>query len=226
MTDAVIRDAVIRVAIVDDQMLVRQGIRALLGLVPDLAVAAEASDGVEALDVLARVAVDVALVDVRMPRLDGLGVVRELAARAAAGHRAPPAIVLTTFDDDDLLLDLVRAGAKGWLLKDVSLDVLADAIRSVAAGGTMIRPQVTERVLRGLADRDRDRDRDAPLSPLTARELEVLRLMAGGYSNREIADALGAAEGTVKNHASSILSKLGVRDRTRAVLTAIERGLI
>ena len=214
----------IRVAIVDDQMLVRQGIRALLELVSDLVVAAEASDGVEALEVLLRVPVDVVLVDVRMPRLDGLGVVREIAARAAAGHRAPPAIVLTTFEDDDMLLDMVRAGAKGWLLKDVSLDVLTDAIRSVAGGATMIRPKVTERVLRGIEGTSRDRP--APASPLTARELEVLRLMAGGYSNREIADVLGAAEGTVKNHASSILSKLAVRDRTRAVLTAIERGLI
>ena len=214
----------VRVAIVDDQMLVRQGIRALLELVPDLVVAAEASDGVEALEVLARVSVDVALVDVRMPRLDGLGVVRAIAARAAAGHRAPPTIVLTTFDDDEMLLDMVRAGAKGWLLKDVSLDVLANAIRSVGAGGTVIRPQLTERVLRGLGGAPRNAA--APTSPLTAREVEVLRLMAGGYSNREIADALGAAEGTVKNHASSILSKLGVRDRTRAVLTAIERGWI
>jgi DNA-binding NarL/FixJ family response regulator len=214
----------VRVAIVDDQTLVRQGIRALLELVPELDVAAEASDGVDALEMLARVPVDVVLVDVRMPRLDGLGVVREIAARAAAGHHAPPAIVLTTFDDDDTLLDMVRAGAKGWLLKDVSLDVLANAIRTVAAGGTMIRPQLTERVLRGLESAPRDRT--APASPLTARELEVLRFMAGGYSNREIADALGVAEGTVKNHTSSILSKLGVRDRTRAVLTAIERCLI
>lgn len=214
----------VRVAIVDDQMLVRQGIRALLELVPELAVACEASDGVEALEMLARVPVDVVLVDVRMPRLDGLGVVRGIAARAAAGHRAPPAIVLTTFDDDEMLFDMVRAGAKGWLLKDVSLDVLAEAIRSVVAGGTMIRPQLTERVHRGLESAPRDRTAFA--SPLTARELEVLRFMAGGYSNREIADVLGVAEGTVKNHTSSILSKLGVRDRTRAVLTAIARSLI
>jgi DNA-binding NarL/FixJ family response regulator len=212
----------IRVAIVDDQMLVRHGIRALLELVPDLEVAAEASDGVEAIEMFERVAVDVALVDVRMPRLDGLGVVRALTARSAAGHAVPAAIALTTFDDDDVLLEMARAGAKGWLLKDVSLDVLADAIRSVAAGGTMLRPQVTERVLRAW----KRVEPSAPVSPLTARELAVLRLMAGGYSNREIADALEAAEGTIKNHASSILSKLGVRDRTRAVLTAIERGLL
>jgi DNA-binding NarL/FixJ family response regulator len=214
----------VRVAIVDDQMLVRQGIRALLELVPDVAVVAEASDGIEALDVLDRTAVDVVLLDVRMPRCDGLGVMREFARRAAAGRAAPPAIVLTTFDDDDLLLEMVRVGAKGWLLKDISLEVLADAIRSVAAGGTLIRPQLTERVVRGIESGTRpDAVDDAALS---ARELQVLRLMAGGYSNREIAEALGAAEGTIKNHASSILGKLGVRDRTRAVLTAIERGLI
>ncbi|HEY4238336.1 MAG TPA: response regulator transcription factor [Kofleriaceae bacterium] len=207
----------IRIAIVDDQMLVRQGIRALLELLPDLEVALEARDGVEALSLLATTPVDVVLLDVRMPRLDGLGVIRDLARRPSAPH----AIVLTTFDDDDVLLAMVRAGAKGWLLKDVSLEALADAIRAVAAGRTMIRPQLTERVRADLAIPAR-----ATPSPLTARELEVLRLMAGGYSNREIADALGAAEGTIKNHASSVLAKLGVRDRTRAVLTAIERGLI
>src|SRR4029078_3143173 len=127
-----------------------------------------------------------------------------------ARHRAPPASVLTTFDDDDTLLDMVRAGARGWLLKDVSLEVLADAIRSVAAGGTMIRPQLTERVLRGLESAPRDRT--APASPLTARELEVLRFMAGGYSNRESAAALGVAEGTVTNHAPRTWPLLGVSD--------------
>jgi DNA-binding NarL/FixJ family response regulator len=157
-----------------------------------------------------------------MPRKNGLEVLRELHAAGTL----PPTIVLTTFDDDDLLLDAVRAGAKGYLLKDVSLEALTAAIAAVAAGGTMIRPVVTERVLRGLEHVRRDYDTLNPADPLTSRELEVLRLMAGGYSNREIADALGTAEGTVKNHASSILSKLGVRDRTRAVLTALERGLL
>jgi DNA-binding NarL/FixJ family response regulator len=214
----------VRIAIVDDQMLVRQGIRALLELLPEVTVVAEAGDGVEALEVIERTAIDVVLLDVRMPRRDGLGVMRELAVRTAAGRAVPPVIVLTTFDDDDLLLEMVRAGAKGWLLKDISLEVLADAIRSVAAGGTMIRPQVTERVVRGLDGAPRSET--AADGALSARELQVLRLMAGGYSNREIAEALGAAEGTIKNHASSILGKLGVRDRTRAVLTAIERGLI
>jgi DNA-binding NarL/FixJ family response regulator len=124
------------------------------------------------------------------------------------------------------LLEAVRAGARGYLLKDVSLELLTAAIRQVAAGGTVIRPTVTERVLRGLEHVHRDFDALSPPDPLTRREVEILRLMAGGYSNREIADALGTAEGTVKNHASSILSKLGVRDRTRAVLKALELGYI
>nr|HEX4315344.1 response regulator transcription factor [Kofleriaceae bacterium] len=214
----------IRVVVIDDQTLVRAGIRALLGLVDGVAVVGEADDGAAGLDVIASAKPDVVLLDVRMPRLDGLGVLRALADRPDA----PPAIVLTTFDDDVVMLDLVRAGAKGYLLKDVSLEVLADAIRTVAAGGSLIRPAVTERVIRGLDHVPRGYGATAPAlaDPLTAREVAVLRLMAGGYSNREIADALGSAEGTIKNHASSILSKLGVRDRTRAVLVAIERGLI
>ena len=182
----------------------------------------EAADGEEGLAVIARERPDVVLLDVRMPRKNGLDVLRELRAADAL----PPTIVLTTFDDDELLLDAVRAGAKGYLLKDVSLEVLTGAIDAVAGGGTMIRPAMTERVLQGLEHVRRDYDTMSPAEPLTAREVEVLRLMAGGYSNREIAEALGTAEGTVKNHASSILSKLGVRDRTRAVLTALERGLL
>jgi DNA-binding NarL/FixJ family response regulator len=165
---------------------------------------------------------DVVLLDLRMPRKGGVEVLRELRAAAAL----PPTIILTTFDDDDALLEAVRSGARGYLLKDVSLEQLTDAIRVVAAGGSMIRPAVTERVLRGLEHVRRDFEALSPPDPLTTRETEILRLMAGGYSNREIADALGAAEGTVKNHASSILSKLGVRDRTRAVLKALELGYI
>jgi DNA-binding NarL/FixJ family response regulator len=211
----------IRVVVIDDQTLVRQGIRALLALVPDVDVIGEADDGVAGLELIARQTPDVVLLDVRMPRLDGLGVLRALATRP----QAPPTIVLTTFDDDDLLLDFARAGAKGYLLKDVSLDVLADAIRTIAAGGTLIRPAITERIVRGLESNAHASETPTVVA-LTARERAVLRLMAGGYSNREIADALGAAEGTVKNHTSSILAKLGVRDRTRAVLAAIGRGLI
>ncbi|HZM60567.1 MAG TPA: response regulator transcription factor [Vicinamibacterales bacterium] len=212
----------IRIVLVDDQTLVRQGIRSLLGLAGDITIAAEAGDGDEALAAIAREQPDVVLLDVRMPKKNGLEVLRAL----KAGGSMPPVILLTTFDDDDVLLDAVRTGARGYLLKDVSLEQLTEAIRAVAAGGSVIRPAVTERVLRGLEHMPRDFDALSPPDPLTKRELEILRLMAGGYSNREIADALGTAEGTIKNHASSILSKLGVRDRTRAVLKALERGYI
>jgi DNA-binding NarL/FixJ family response regulator len=157
-----------------------------------------------------------------MPKKNGLDVLRELQAAGAL----LPTILLTTFDDDEVLLEAIKAGARGYLLKDVSLEQLTDAIRTVASGGTLMRPAITERVLRGLEHVRRDFDALSPPDPLTRREVEVLRLMAGGYSNREIAGALGTAEGTVKNHASSILSKLGVRDRTRAVLKALELGYI
>ena len=212
----------IRIVLVDDQTLVRQGIRSLLELAGDIAIVAEASDGDEGLTAIAREKPDVVLLDVRMPRKNGLDVLRALKSAGAV----PPVILLTTFDDDEALFEAVRAGARGYLLKDVSLEQLTEAIRAVAAGGNVIRPAVTERVLRGLEHMPRDFDALSPPDPLTKREIEILRLMAGGYSNREIAEALGTAEGTVKNHASSILSKLGVRDRTRAVLKALERGYI
>jgi DNA-binding NarL/FixJ family response regulator len=213
---------VIRVVLVDDQTLVRRGIRSLLELAGDVQIVAEAGDGEEALAVIRRERPDVVLLDVRMPKKTGVDVLRELHAAA----ELPPTILLTTFDDDEVLLEGVKAGARGYLLKDVSLEQLTDAIRTVATGGTLIRPAVTERVLRGLEHVRRDFDALSPPDPLTRREVEILRLMAGGYSNREIAEALGTAEGTVKNHASSILSKLGVRDRTRAVLKALELGYI
>ena len=208
----------IRVVLVDDQNLIRQGVRSLLELAGDISVVAEAADGEEGIAVIRRERPDVVLLDLRMPKKDGVEVLRAL----GADNALPPTIILTTFDDDAALLDAVRAGARGYLLKDVSLEHLTAAIRDVAAGKTTIRPVVTERVLRGLEHVRRDFDALSPPDPLTRREVEILRLMAGGYSNREIADALGTAEGTVKNHASSILSKLGVRDRTRAVLKALE----
>jgi len=212
----------IRVVLIDDQTLVRRGVRALLELAGDITIAAEAGDGVEGAAVIRRERPDVVLLDVRMPKASGLDLLREL---RAAGE-LPPTILLTTFDDDDALLEGVKAGARGYLLKDVSLEELTGAIRAVAAGETLIRPVVTERVLRGLEHVTREFESLDPPDPLTRREIEILRLMAGGYSNREIAGALGTAEGTIKNHASSILSKLGVRDRTRAVLKALERGYI
>lgn len=208
----------IRVALADDQTLVRQGIRRLLELAADLQVVAEAADGEEALAMLRRERPDVALLDVRMPKRSGLDVLREL------GALAPPTILLTTFDEDAVVLEAVRLGARGFLLKDVSLEQLTDGVRAVARGESLIRPAITERVLRGLQSSPRAFDSLDRPDPLTPRELEVLRLMAGGYSNREIAEALGTAEGTVKNQASAVLSKLGVRDRTRAVLKALELG--
>jgi DNA-binding NarL/FixJ family response regulator len=212
----------IRVVLVDDQTLVRRGVRALLELAGDISIVGEAEDGVAGAAIIRRERPDVVLLDVRMPKAGGLDLLREL----RASGELPPTILLTTFDDDEALLEGVKAGARGYLLKDVSLEQLTGAIRTVAAGETLIRPAVTERVLRGLEHVRRDFDALDPPDPLTRRETEILRLMAGGYSNREIAEALGTAEGTIKNHASSILSKLGVRDRTRAVLKALERGYI
>lgn len=209
----------IRVALADDQTLVRQGIKSLLELTPDLRVVAEASDGDEALHVLATTPVDVALLDVRMPKKTGLEVLAQLKAPT-------PCILLTTFDDDAVAIEAIKLGARGFLLKDVTLEQLADAVRTVAKGGTMINPAVTERVVRGLARLGQATPAAPVVGALTARELDVLRLIASGRSNKEIADALGTAEATVKNQASSIFSKLGVRDRTRAVLRAIELGLL
>jgi DNA-binding NarL/FixJ family response regulator len=212
----------IRVVLVDDQTLMRRGLRGLLELTADLQVVGEAADGEEALRVIAETAPDVVLLDVRMPKLSGVEVLKALRAQG----KLPPAILLTTFDDDAVLLEGIRAGARGFLLKDVSLERLTAAVRAVAAGETLIRPAVTERVLRGLEGIPRDFESLDPPDPLTRREIEILRLMAGGYSNREIAEAFGTSEGTIKNHASSILSKLGVRDRTRAVLKALELGYL
>jgi len=213
---------VIRVCLVDDHKLVRSGIASLLTLLPDIEVVGEAADGAEALDVIARDAPDVVLLDVRLPRIDGLGVLRALGRR---GDKAA-VIVLTTFDDDAVLREALDAGARGFLLKDVSLDELADAIRKAAAGQTYLQPGSRGRIEEAFA-RVGERDYEArTVDDLTDRELEILRFVARGFSNAEIAEALGLAEGTVKNHVSNVLSKLGVRDRTRATIAAIERGLI
>jgi DNA-binding NarL/FixJ family response regulator len=213
---------VIRVFLVEDQTLVREGIRSLLALDPEITVAGEAADGGEAAAAIPRSGADVVLLDMRLPRMSGLEVLRALSSAGAL----PPTIILTTFDDDELLLEGLRAGAKGHLLKDVSLAELVRAIRDVASGGTAVHPMAAARLVRGLESADSGYPRLEPADPLTERELEVLRLMTGGYSNREIARALHVAEGTVKNHVSSILSKLGVRDRTRAVLQAVRAGYL
>jgi DNA-binding NarL/FixJ family response regulator len=211
------------VVVIDDQTLVRQGIVGLLRLSGEVEVVGQASDGAAGLQVVAQLRPDVVLLDLRMPVLDGLGV---LAALARIGDRTP-VLVLTTFPDDDALIAAMRAGARGYLLKDVSLDHLVDAITTLATGGTVIQPSVTEALVRQLAGNATEVDSAGlPPEPLTPRETEVLRLLSGGYSNREIAAAMFLAEGTVKNHVSAVLLKLGVRDRTRAVLRGLELGLI
>lgn len=209
-----------RVFIADDQLLVRQGIRTLLELEPSISIAGEASDGVETIARVPQLAIDVLLLDIRMPHKSGLEVLQEL----AASNSLPPTLILTTFDDSNAVLDGIRAGARGFMLKDVSYEQLIAAIRAIAAGGTVFQPAITERLV-GAARRIHV---EAPpiLEKLTERELEVVRLMSGGYSNREIAYALRTAEGTVKNQVSSVLSKFGVRDRTSAVLKALESGLL
>lgn len=212
----------IRVMLVDDQTLVRQGVRSLLELAEGVEVAAEAVDGEDAIERIPGVAPDVLLLDMRMPKKSGLEVLRTL----SASGELPPTIILTTFDDDDIVLAGIQAGAKGYLLKDVDLEELVEAVHAVAAGKSIVKPAVTERMLAGLKQvKTEFSSLDRP-DPLTERETEILRLMAGGYSNKEVANALNVAEGTVKNHVSNILSKLGVRDRTRAVLKAFELGVI
>ena len=212
----------IKVMLVDDQNLVRKGVRSLLELSEEIEVIAEASDGAEAIRMIPQVGPDVVLLDMRMPGLSGLDVLKEL----SQNDTLPPTIILTTFDDDELVLGGIKSGAKGYLLKDVALADLVNAIKTVAEGGSIVKPAVTQRLLKGLENLQNDfSSLDRP-DPLTDRETEILRLMAGGYSNKEIASSLGVAEGTVKNHVSNILSKMGVRDRTRAVLKAFELGQI
>ena len=212
----------IRVFLVDDQTLVRQGIRSLLALAENIEVVAEASDGREAVARIPEVAPDVVLMDMRMPVMSGLEALQALSRT----QQLPPTIILTTFDDDQLVLAGLKAGARGYMLKDVSLEQLVGAIQTVAGGGSLVQPAVTQRLLSGLEHMQNDFvSLDRP-DPLTDRETEILRLMAGGFSNKEIANSLGVAEGTIKNHVSSILSKLGVRDRTRAVLKAFELQLV
>jgi DNA-binding NarL/FixJ family response regulator len=223
---------VIRVVLAEDHTLVREGVRTLLGLVPEITLVGEAADGEETVRVVESERPDVLLLDMRMPKGDGRFVVEELARRGTL----PPTLILTTFDDEEAALGVIAAGARGFLLKDIKLDRLVEAVRTVAAGGTMFRPGLSERAERAIAERaavpskepDASAWRGGPAcdKDITTREREVLRLLVAGYSNREIARALFVAEGTVKNHVSNILSKLGVRDRTRAVLKAVERGYV
>lgn len=213
----------IRVAIVENEAIVRAGLRRVLELDPELQVAFEASDGEEALDGLRRGATaDVVLLDLRMPGMDGV----ELLQALRREPKSPRCLVLTTFDDPERALQAIRAGAKGYLLKDATLDQLAAAIRAIAAGGTAFQPGLGDSLLRAVDDLPPPPDEPSGSDALTDRERQVLRLMAGGYANREIAEALGIAERTVKNHVAAVLAKLRVRDRTRAVLKALRDRLV
>jgi DNA-binding NarL/FixJ family response regulator len=212
----------IRVCLVEDQTLVRQGIVTLLSLVDDIEVVAEAKDGDEAVETIQHVRPDVVLLDMYLPKRSGLDVLGAL----QRAKTLPPTLILTTFDEEHLVIRGLRAGARGFLLKDVSLEQLTDAIRTLAAGGTLVRSPVTELVRQQRRRMPYAFPSASPVEALSARELEILRLMARGCSNREIADALTITEGTVKNYVSNILSKMGVRDRTRAVLKALESGVL
>ena len=227
----------IRIVLVDDQTLIRQGIQTLLELEADLEVVGTAAHGLEALEVVERVRPDVVLMDVRMPRLDGVAATSELLKR----YPTLGVIILTTFDDDEYVFEGLKAGARGYMLKDTSSDEIVAAVRAVAAGEALIQPSIARKVVAefsrlaagqaqnaepkgqnsGLDSSGSDPQGLQPLEePLTEREREVLRSLAAGLSNREIAARLVITEGTVKNHVSSLLAKLGVRDRTQAVLKA------
>lgn len=214
----------ITILLVDDQRLMRDGLRTLLELEDDLAVVGEAGNGEEALTRYAELQPTIVLMDVRMPGMDGVEATRRL-------HTQWPnakVIILTTFDEDEYIFEGLRAGALGYLLKAVSGDELADAIRRVAAGQALIDPAVTRKVVDAFARlAPPARTVDAGLAePLSDRELDVLKLVANGLSNREIAERLYLAEGTVKNYVTSLLSKIGVRDRTQAALRGRELRLL
>jgi DNA-binding NarL/FixJ family response regulator len=215
----------IRILLVDDQALFREGLRTLLSIWDDIEVIAEAGNGAEAIELARQQRPDVVLMDLRMPVLDGVAATRRLREIQPASR----VIILTTFDDDEHIFDGLRAGAVGYLLKDVSSEKLVEAIRAAARGDSFLQPSVTARVLAEFARLNQATGGQAsqPLAePLSERELEILGLLAGGASNREIANQLYIAEGTVKNHVSNILGKLGVRDRTQAALKARDLGLI
>jgi len=207
----------IRVMVVDDQTLIREGLALLLEMMPDLQVVGQAAGGREALALTADLLPDVVLMDVRMPGMNGVAAARKICAR----YPHTRVIMLTTFDDDDYVFESLRAGAAGYLLKDANPDRLAAAIRAVHAGDAILAPAVTKKVIRRAALAE-----DEPLfsERLTPRESEVLRLMAAGESNADIARKLCLSKGTIKNHVSHILAKLGARDRAQAVRRAVEWG--
>ncbi|SEK34759.1 response regulator [Nonomuraea pusilla] len=210
--------AAVRVVVADDHPVVRTGFAELLGTQPDFTVAGTAGDGAEAVRLCRELAPDVVLMDVRMPVMNGIDATRRLAG-------GPRVLILTTFDLDEYVYDALRAGASGFLLKDVTAERLFDAVRVVAAGDALLAPAVTRRLIGEFA-RLRPRPAPAALAALTPRETQVLRLIAEGLSNPEIAVRLTVTEETVKTHVSRVLNKLGLRDRTQAVVAAYESGLV
>lgn len=218
----------IRLLLVDDQSLFREALRTLLSLQPDFDIVAEAPDGQEAVALAAQLKPDVILMDLRMPVMHGVEATRRIAGSAAGPAGAPRVIVLTTFDEDAEVFEALRAGAVGYLLKASPAEKLCGAIRAAAQGTSVLEPSIAARLMAGI---DRAAapapSRSTPLSdPLSARELEVLQFLARGCSNKEIGARLRISEGTVKNHMTNVLGKLGVLDRTQAALRARELGLI
>ena len=221
----------IRIVVADDHQVVRTGFAALLDTQPDFTVVGTASDGAEAVTVARELRPDVVLMDVRMPNTDGIEATRQLAGSAEGEGEAgagPRILILTTFDLDEYVYDALCAGASGFLLKDVTAERLFDAVRVIAAGEALLAPSVTRRLISefALMRPKTDAHSAAVLAALTPRETQVLRLVAEGLSNQEISARLVVTEETVKTHVSRVLSKLGLRDRTQAVVTAYESGLV
>jgi DNA-binding NarL/FixJ family response regulator len=211
------------VLLADDQKLVRTGFRLILEAEDDIEVVGDAEDGEQAIAALRHHQPDVVLMDIQMPRLDGIAATHRIAGDAGIRSRV---VILTTFEQDDYVFEALRAGASGFLLKNAPPEQLVEAVRTVAAGDALLAPAITRRVIQDYARRSAPRRTDARVELLTERELEVLRLLATGKSNAELAAQLFLGEGTIKTHVSHLLAKLGLRDRVQAVVFAYESGLV